>query len=216
LDSNRQRKIGNNKRNIQKSFYDSPSYYLVDAYIASTPLSATPLDVWITDDSDNKDQKKIIVYPDQTLEKGYIIYWTDKDNYWLVTQCDHNLGDVYSRGTMLECNATLRFVTGETKVQTGNDSLGRPIYTISPTYSSFKSIAKSSNRLTNLTDMAVNIPIGMVIFSIQNTANLTIDVSTEFEVYSQTWKVSSLDLTNTFNNVGGVLSFTAERRDKAP
>lgn len=205
--------ISNAQSGIEDSFFDSPSYYQVDTYTPSTPLSSTPLDCWIVDDSDTVDQKKITAYPGQNLDRGYLVYW--KGSYWLTVWADVNFGDIYSRGVIQKCNAVLKFIAGQTETITGTDSLGRPIKNITPTYRNIQSVARAVNRLTIPQDLEVNVPDGRVVFSIQNDSSLNIDIATEFEVYNQTWKVISLDLTNTKNNVGGVFTFTAERRQES-
>ncbi len=112
-DSMRDIGITTMKRNIISSFYNSPSYYQVDAYSPSNPLSSTTFDCWITDDSDVKDQKNIIAHPNQTIDKGYLIYWTNQSSYWLVTQADVDYGGIYSRGTMQKCNATVKWLDSD-------------------------------------------------------------------------------------------------------
>jgi hypothetical protein len=103
--------ISNAQNAITNSFFDSPSYYQVNTYTPATPLSSTPLDVWITDDSDTKDQKNIIAYPGQDLTKGYLIFW--KGSYWLIVQADEDFGDIYSRGAMLECFNSLKWLDAD-------------------------------------------------------------------------------------------------------
>jgi hypothetical protein len=111
----RDERISDGKRLIEHSFFDSPSYYRVDVYSSSTPLSSTPLDAWVVDDSKIRDQKKIVAYPDQNLDKGYLVFW--KNDYWLTTQSDEELGDIYNRGTLLRCVSTLKWLDENKKIQ---------------------------------------------------------------------------------------------------
>ncbi len=211
--NNRERAINVQKRSIKQSFKSNPSYYLVDVYTSSTPLSSISLDCWITDDSDVKDQKNIVAYPDQDLDKGYLIYWTDKGSYWLVVQADVNFGDVYSKGTMQKCNAIATFLT-ETTTYSGFDSLGRPIGTTTTDSKEYRCIATSKVRLSSETDLEVNLPDGRASISMMYDPYLTLDIKSEFGMYSKTWRIVDLDMTNVIDN-SGVLVITAERSESS-
>lgn len=104
----RDKNIVHTKRLIQSDFMNSPNYYQVPTYTPSTPLSSTPLDLWVLDDSETKDQKNIIAMPSLPLEMGYLHYW--QNNYWLTFITDKKLGDIYSRGTAIRCYSSIKWL----------------------------------------------------------------------------------------------------------
>ena len=113
----RDSRIALTKRSIESDFFASPSYYRVDAYLPSTPLSSTPLEVWILDDSDSKFQKQFISHPSQELDSGYLFYWPDMDQYYLTYIADKNLGDIYSRGTAMRCFSSIRWLDSDGNIR---------------------------------------------------------------------------------------------------
>lgn len=100
------------KYQVTSYFHDNPSYYQVQCYTASTPLSATPLDAWITDDPNKVEEvKQIQLIPDIQLNYGDLIYWTTSDglsDYWLTTTVDY-MGGIYYRGSMQKCLSSLKW-----------------------------------------------------------------------------------------------------------
>lgn len=108
--SPRDDRVDSGKRSVKSDFFNSPSYYQVSAYIPSTPLSSTPLDVWITDNSKLKSQKNIDAYPGQLLKSGYLIHWDTLDQYWLVIQNDDQVGDMYDRGIAQRCYSSIKWL----------------------------------------------------------------------------------------------------------
>lgn len=60
--------------------------------------------------SDNLDQKTLCTLPGEDFRHGGLVHWMD--NYWLITQRDAN-NEVYTRGTMRQCNYQLRWVADD-------------------------------------------------------------------------------------------------------
>lgn len=58
--------------------------------------------------SDSLNEKTIISLPGENLKLGGLVYWMN--NYWLITDKDAN-NTIYSRGTMLQCNYLLKWVS---------------------------------------------------------------------------------------------------------
>lgn len=100
---------------IKDSFYNSPSYYNVLFTLPSTPLASTPVDVHIVDDSKVKDLKVVSAYPGSLIEKGYLIYWQSK--YWLTVSADPNFGEVYSRGRIIQCLSSLKWLDTDDEIR---------------------------------------------------------------------------------------------------
>ncbi|QSF43535.1 hypothetical protein [Paenibacillus tianjinensis] len=106
--SPRDRQVDITKRTILSGFKASPSYYNVSVYTPSTPLSSTPSDVWITDDSELKSQKVVTAIPGQSVDAGYLYYWNNE--YWLTIQNDYQLGGIYDRGVILRCYSSIKWL----------------------------------------------------------------------------------------------------------
>jgi hypothetical protein len=103
----RDRNVDITKRAITSTFKNSPSYYQVQVNTASTPLTSTPIDLWIVDDpSKVKEIKQIQLIPDVQLNYGDIINWLG--DYWLTTTVDY-MGDIYYRGSMQKCYSSLKW-----------------------------------------------------------------------------------------------------------
>jgi hypothetical protein len=104
----RDSRIADTKRKITGAFFDHPSYYNISVYTPSTPLSSTPTDVWITDDSELKSQKVITAIPGQSVDVGYLYLWNNE--YWLTIQNDYQLGGIYDRGVILRCYSSIKWL----------------------------------------------------------------------------------------------------------
>jgi hypothetical protein len=90
------------KQRIISGFYDSPSYCQV--YINNSPI---PSDVWITDESDTKELKRLTTKPDTgILNVGDIVEWNDSK--WIVTIVDI-ISDVYYRGNIIKCSDFIKW-----------------------------------------------------------------------------------------------------------
>lgn len=60
--------------------------------------------------SDNLNQKTLCSLPGEEFDSGSLVFW--ENNYWLVTQVDAN-NELYTKGTMLQCNHLLRWVADD-------------------------------------------------------------------------------------------------------
>ena len=114
--SPRDRQVDITRRTILSGFRASPSYYNVSVYTPSTPLSSTPTDVWITDDSKLKSQKVITAIPGQSVDVGYLYYWNNE--YWLTIQNDYQLGGIYDRGVILRCYSSIKWLDENGDIRT--------------------------------------------------------------------------------------------------
>jgi|GEM_PF-2298717 len=101
-------RINSTKAKIVGSFYNNPSYYNILLLTPFSPLTSTQSDVWITDDSDTKSQKIVTAIPGQSVNVGYLYFWNNE--YWLTVQNDHQLGDMYDRGTMIRCYSSIKWL----------------------------------------------------------------------------------------------------------
>lgn len=106
--SPRDRQVDITRRAILSGFKANPSYYNISVYTPSTPLSSTPTDVWITDDSELKSQKVITAIPGQSVDVGYLYLWNNE--YWLTIQNDYQLGGIYDRGIILRCYSSIKWL----------------------------------------------------------------------------------------------------------
>lgn len=95
----RDKNLNHTKRVIESSFSQSPSYFQVEI---NDELNQ---EVWINDDGDIREQKKIIAL-DYPLEMGAIIKWNDQ--YWLCIHSDDL--DIYRRGVMLICHSDIKWL----------------------------------------------------------------------------------------------------------
>lgn len=87
---------------INNTFSDSLSYYEV-----LINQSSSPIGVQIVDDSKMKEQKKVLMKPDDHLNFGDLIKWDD--DYWITLIVD-NMGDIYKRGVIQKCVSSLRWL----------------------------------------------------------------------------------------------------------
>ena len=63
--------------------------------------------------SDNLDTKTICSLPNEDFPHGGLVYWMDQ--HWLITGKDAD-NEVYTRGTMRQCNHLLKWVNDEGKI----------------------------------------------------------------------------------------------------
>jgi hypothetical protein len=190
------------KKIVNESFLNSPSYQQV--YINA---SAIFTEVWIVDDSDTKELKKLIMLPDISLNTGDLITWNG--DRWLTLIVDN--GEIQDSGSIQKCNAQIT-ITTETIIYDGTDSLGRPIPVSTPSTTNYDCIVKSKTRISGDKDLVVNIPDGRVLISMSYDSSLNLDTKYEFKLYNQTWKITEVDYTNVdMNSNSGVFSFMAER-----
>jgi hypothetical protein len=98
----RDRNIIHTKKTLESSFSDSPSFF-------SVQIDGIYVDSWILDDSDVKDQKKIIC-PLHNLRNGEIIEWQAQQ--WINIISD-NMSDIYYRGTLKRCVGQLKWVDSD-------------------------------------------------------------------------------------------------------
>jgi hypothetical protein len=201
--SAKQNQINHTKKMITNDFANSPSYK--EVYINNN-IEVTG--VWITTDSTNPNEKKIIMQPINSINSGDLI--TDGTDKWLVVLAEKE-NPIYESGSIEKCNAVATFVTGETKTQDGTDSMGRPIYTVTPTTANYSCVVKSKTRISSQTDGAINIPDGRVVILMSYDVSLDVDILSEFELYSQTWKIVETDMTGVEND-SGVFGISAERK----
>jgi hypothetical protein len=193
------------KQNILSNFYNSPSYYQVT--INNSPTTS---DVWITDDSETKELKRITTKPDaDVLNVGDVVNWNGAN--WLTLIVD-DMSGIYYRGTLELCNSTLTIQSPPTQVDTGlTDGMGRPIITETPsTSTNYPCIVKSNGYLRKQTDEQINLPEGRMLISIQYTTNPMIVENAEFTMYNRKYKIISCDYTNVMDNKG-IITLTVDR-----
>lgn len=107
----RDRNVDISKRAMTSTFKANPSYYQVQITTASTPLSSTPVDSWITDDPNKVfEVKQIKLIPKIKLNYGDLVYWVNDGvgDYWLTTTVDF-MGDMYYRGSMQKCLSSIKW-----------------------------------------------------------------------------------------------------------
>lgn len=94
-------RIFDTKLFISSGFKDSPSFFQV--LLNNDPL---PLNSQIVDDSDVKDQKKIIVI-DRAIKNGDVITWNSEK--WMNILTD-DMSGIYYRGTLRLCSGQLKWL----------------------------------------------------------------------------------------------------------
>jgi hypothetical protein len=196
-----QNQIDHTKHMMTKGFANSPSYK--EVYINN---NVEVTGVWITSDSTDPKEKKIIMQPINSINSGDLI--TDGTDKWLCVMAEKD-NNVYESGSIEKCNAITTFTT-ETKTLTGTDSLGRPVYDIAASPTSYSCVVKSKTRISSQTDGAINIPDGRVVILMSYDASLDVDILSEFELYDNTWKIVEIDMTGVENG-SGVFGISAER-----
>ena len=93
---------------IKLTFKESPSYFQVTKNTDTTTL----YDAWIqeikdTASRDGIDKKSVILYPDQILNRGDYINWTDQNETFLLME--KNVSPYYDNGVMERCNNKIVF-----------------------------------------------------------------------------------------------------------
>lgn len=152
--------------------------------------------------SDKGILKKILI--DAPLKTGDVVeIKTDK---WLVIS-PVDPTPVYNKSYIEISNNTLHIKTGETKVQSGTDPMGRPVYTTTPTFTDLPCIVKSKY-YTSDSNSAINLPNGQSLITIPYS-NL-IKENMEFEMYNRKFKIIGIDFSKVIND-SGILIITAER-----
>jgi len=153
--------------------------------------------------SANRILKKIII--DVDIQRGDVVAFNG-DNWLVVTQPKNK--HVYNESTIELCNNTLHIKTGETKTQTGIDSMGRPVYTTTPVYSDFPCIVSSSKSAGYDSNQTINLPSGQLFITLPYTE--IIKEGMEFNMYQQKYKVKNVDYSESMNQVG-IVTLTVER-----
>ncbi|OMD71210.1 Ig-like domain-containing protein [Paenibacillus odorifer] len=168
-DNLKNRRIQDMRIAVSKSFMDSPSYSEIFINGTNTSIAAQ-----IVDDSDVKDQKKIVLH-DYKIKNGDIIEWNNE--MWMNILTD-NMSDIYFRGTLRLCCGQVKWIDDEGE--------------INKRYFSFK-----SDPATNFGTDADNI---IVLGSERRTLLVSFDDDTtsfrrddRFIFDSRVWKITALD-----------------------
>jgi hypothetical protein len=152
-------------------------------------------------DGDTYENFRQIIYPDDTT-----LYLGDKyrykDNIWL---CIDNDSEGYvSRCHIRKCNSEVSIAVRTVRLQTGIDSLGRPIYAEASAY--FESECIVSNKLYinsfMTVDKAINLPSGQLIVYVPYDSNNIITEKMTFTMYGNTYEIFDLDYTRVIDSVG--------------
>jgi hypothetical protein len=105
------------------------------------------------------------------------------------------------------CNQTLTLVTSTTRIQTGTDSLGRPIYSETPVLTSWDCIAESKVVSADL-NSAINLPEGKIYIQVPYSA--LIQENMEFDMWNAKFKITGFDMSKVIDGIG-LLGIYAER-----
>lgn len=197
--TSKERQINEIQRDILNDFDDSPSFETIT-------IASTSYKVRIVEESSlnkNPNKKRILMKPGDSLGVGNTILWNF--NNWLVTDLDDD-NSVYCVGIIEKCNNTLTIQTGVTETITGYDSMGRPIITSTPTYTSYPCIELSSlsvNRRSNLNE-PINLPFGRTLITIALTDKVYINLN--YTMNSFQYKVIDCSYSRT-----GLVDFMADK-----
>lgn len=152
-------------------------------------------------DGDIYENFREIIYPDDT-ELFLGDKYRYKNNVWLCT--DNDSEGYVSRCFVRKCNSSVSIQTGETRTQTGTDSLGRPIYASTPIYFESECIVSTKLYINSFmkVDKAINLPSGQLIVYVPYDSDYAIREKMEFEMYGYTYSIFDLDYTRIINGVG--------------
>ncbi len=185
------------KKILEKDIKNSPSYYEVTLNQSTVQISTRII-------TNSKDNRKTLLSLEKAV-KGDVVNWDSQK--WLILSSDF-VGEIYYKSTIELCNNTLHIKTSETKTQTGIDSMGRPVYTITPVYSDFPCIVSSSKSAGYDSNQTINLPSGQLFITIPYTE--AIKEGMEFTMYQQKYKVKNVDYSESMNQVG-LVTLTVER-----
>lgn len=197
----REGRINTTKTKIKNNFIDSPSYF-------PAKRGSEDVNIWLYEKSSQSSRidfiKGIVVEPGKTLTLGEVfIVGSDK---WLCIEIDP-LHEVYYKGNVRLCNQTLTLVTSTTRIQTGTDSLGRPIYSETPVLTSWDCIAESKVVSADL-NSAINLPEGKIYIQVPYSA--LIQENMEFDMWNAKFKITGFDMSKVIDGIG-LLGIYAER-----
>lgn len=195
--------ILNNTNNlISGNFANSPNYtqiYINDLQVTSDALVLEGDMKWGV-------FKRIITKWDTPIKLGDLI--TFDDNKWLVVYMLQDI-DLYYSALIRKCNQTLTIQIGTTQVFKGYDSMGRPVYDVIPSYSSWDCIVDKKIFNTANFDEPINLPHNRISVIIPYTDNSYITYNTEFSMWGDVYKIIGIDRTNVVGTEG-IITIIAE------
>lgn len=189
---------------IEQSFANSPFYRVAIIESSKTQLEIRIQDMSIVTRSNTIEtvqftMKFAFLKPNNKLNLGEIIFFDDL--YWIVTDFNSD-NPLYPKAKLFMCNYTLPVVTGTTKVKTGTDSLGRPVYSTQNAYSYLHCFVRSYMTNSGL-NQAINLPSDTMYITLKyDDISKLIKEDDQFVIYDRTYKVTSIDFSNTLDKIG--------------
>ncbi|NLD45798.1 MAG: hypothetical protein GX660_01170 [Clostridiaceae bacterium] len=184
---------------IKSEITISPNYRVVS-------IDGINVDVrFIRDDKDST-KAEILTSPDATINIGSLV--VDGGNIWLAIDV---VSDIASKGILRLCNNTLTLQTGATETLKGYDSVGRPVYELTPVYTSWNCVATSKieNPYDNLNSQ-INLPEGKMEVVIPYVNNTAIADNAEFIMWGYNYKIIGIDMSRVINDTG-IIKLVAQR-----
>lgn len=194
---------------INSTFKDSPFYKIVKINGADVEVRVS--DVTSTVRGSNIEpvrfsSKYLHFRPYVKVNIGDSVDYDGRE--WLIT--DFQINDLYPTAKMGQCNNTLTYQIGVTKVKTGVDAMNRPVYTDTPIYDTKPCIIDT--RIDGVTlNQPINLPAGQISITLQyDTNSKLIKENDELALYERKYKVIGIDFSHLINNVG-LITVVAER-----
>lgn len=196
---------------INENFKDSPFYRVVKVNGIDTEVRIN--DVTSISRGRNIDPvryvgKYLLFRPNTKVNVGDIV---ELDNLsWLIT--DYQLNDIYPNAKISQCNNTLKYKIGTSKVQTGKDALGRPVYSTIDTYVDPPQPCIINTQIQSVgLNNQIDLPKERLIITLTyNDNSKTIQINDEFMVNGSQYKVTHFDFTHVVNGIG-LLDIYADR-----
>ncbi|MCA1021643.1 hypothetical protein [Halobacillus litoralis] len=188
----------------EKFFRDSNERF--DKTLAMSPESEmvtvndSNIKVILTSTSTDPNKRVILFKKDEVSHGDYVEH---DDSQWLVVDKPYD-NKIYSKSKMALCNESVTVVTQEPEsVLVGTDDLGRPRYETSPPVTKeLPIVVESKTDQIFDRDEQINLPEGRLIGQIQYDSSLPLDLETEFEIFTDTYRVYNIDLSQVYKGKG--------------
>ncbi|MEM5009248.1 hypothetical protein WKH57_00875 [Niallia taxi] len=184
-----------------------------ESYEAFVNDSSAPVKVLVYQKYDSDSDTKRVIGHIANLERGNNLLIDGQD--WLITTIPED-NKIYRKADMKICNSFFPAITDKTRVlkrdANGNivyDKVGDPVYTWMGGESfSIPCIVESSIK-DKESNNQLNLPDGRLTVSMKYQAISNVKLNETFKMYSNTYKITHIDLTQVINGIG-IMVVTAD------
>lgn len=137
-----------------------------------------------------------------TIHVGDIVEF--KNQTWLAVDLPMEINgyDIFAKATIRRCNTTFKIIHNKSRILSGHDGDGRPIYSNTSDVIDVPCIASSTHYMRFLENSELPLPDGFIEVTITYQTGDNLKVGEHFDIYDKRFQIDNIDYTKVIDGMG--------------